>query len=158
MKCPVCSCRDTRVLDSRPVEDGSSIRRRRECPVCAKRFTTYEVIDTVPIAVVKRDGRHEFFDKHKLVRGIRIACQKRPVDAEGIANSIEQELMNSIVTEISSKSLGEMVLARLKECDVVAYIRFASIYREFRDVESFTEELKRLSERHNKKSKRIEND
>ena len=158
MKCPMCSCRDTRVLDSRPVEDGSSIRRRRECPVCAKRFTTYEVIDTVPIAVVKRDGRHEFFDKHKLVRGIKIACQKRPVDAEGIANSIEQELMNSIVTEISSKSLGEMVLARLKECDVVAYIRFASSYREFRDVESFTEELQRLSERHNKKSKRTEND
>lgn len=158
MKCPVCSCRDTRVLDSRPVEDGSSIRRRRECPVCAKRFTTYEVIDTVPIAVVKRDGRHEFFDKHKLVRGIQIACQKRPVDADGIASSIEQELMNSIVTEISSKSLGEMVLARLKECDVVAYIRFASIYREFQDVESFTEELKRLSARHNKKNKRTEND
>ena len=151
MKCPACSCRDTRVLDSRPVEDGSSIRRRRECPVCAKRFTTYEVVDTVPIAVVKRDGRHEFFDKHKLVRGIQIACQKRPVDADGIANSIEQELMNSIVTEISSKSLGEMVLARLKECDVVAYIRFASIYREFQDIDSFTDELKRLSARHNKK-------
>ena len=155
MKCPACSCRDTRVLDSRPVEDGSSIRRRRECPVCAKRFTTYEVIDTVPIAVVKRDGRHEFFDKHKLVRGIQIACQKRPVDADGIASSIEQELMNSIVTEISSKSLGEMVLARLKECDVVAYIRFASIYREFQDVESFTEELKRLSARHNKKKREV---
>ena len=155
MKCPACSCRDTRVLDSRPVEDGSSIRRRRECPVCAKRFTTYEVIDTVPIAVVKRDGRHEFFDKHKLVRGIQIACQKRPVDADGIANSIEQELMNSIVTEITSKSLGEMVLARLKECDVVAYIRFASIYREFQDVESFTDELKRLSARHNKKKREV---
>lgn len=151
MKCPACSCRDTRVLDSRPVDDATSIKRRRECPICGKRFTTYEVIDTVPIAVVKRDGRHEFFDKHKLVRGIQIACQKRPVDAEGIASSIEQELMNSIVTEISSKSLGEMVLARLKECDVVAYIRFASIYREFQDVESFTEELKRLSARHNKK-------
>ena len=120
MKCPACSCRDTRVLDSRPVEDGSSIRRRRECPVCLKRFTTYEVVDTVPIAVVKRDGRHEFFDKHKLVRGIQIACQKRPVDAVSIANSIEADLQNSIVTEISSKSLGEMVLARLKECDVVA--------------------------------------
>ena len=158
MKCPVCSCRDTRVLDSRPVEDGSSIRRRRECPVCAKRFTTYEVIDTVPIAVVKRDGRHEFFDKHKLVRGIQIACQKRPVDADGIASSIEQELMNSIVTEISSKSLGEMVLARLKECDVVAYIRFASIYREFQDIDSFTDELKRLSARHKKKNNEVTDD
>lgn len=155
MKCPACSCRDTRVLDSRPVDDATSIKRRRECPICGKRFTTYEVIDTVPIAVVKRDGRHEFFDKHKLVRGIQIACQKRPVDAEGIASSIEQELMNSIVTEISSKSLGEMVLARLKECDVVAYIRFASIYREFQDVESFTEELKRLSARHNKKKREV---
>lgn len=155
MKCPACSCRDTRVLDSRPVDDATSIKRRRECPVCGKRFTTYEVVDTVPIAVVKRDGRHEFFDKHKLVRGIQIACQKRPVDAEGIASSIEQELMNSIVTEISSKSLGEMVLARLKECDVVAYIRFASIYREFQDVDSFTEELKRLSARHNKKKREV---
>ena len=153
MKCPACSCRDTRVLDSRPVEDGSSIRRRRECPVCLKRFTTYEVVDTVPIAVVKRDGRHEFFDKHKLVRGIQIACQKRPVDAVSIANSIEADLQNSIVTEISSKSLGEMVLARLKECDVVAYIRFASIYREFQDVESFTEELARLSARHKNKKR-----
>ena len=158
MKCPMCSCRDTRVLDSRPVEDGTSIKRRRECPVCSKRFTTYEVVDTVPIAVIKRDGRHEFFDKHKLARGIRNACQKRPVDAEGIANSIEQELMNSIVTEISSKSLGEMVLARLKECDVVAYIRFASIYREFQDIDSFTDELKRLSARHKKKKNEVSDD
>ena len=155
MKCPFCGFEESKVIDSRPTDEGERIRRRRECPVCAKRFTTYEVVDTVPIAVVKRDGRHEFFDKHKLVRGIQIACQKRPVDADGIANSIEQELMNSIVTEITSKSLGEMVLARLKECDVVAYIRFASIYREFQDVESFTEELKRLSARHNKKKREV---
>ncbi len=147
MKCPVCSCRDTRVLDSRPVDDGASIKRRRECPVCARRFTTYEVVDTVPIAVIKRDGHSEFFDKHKLMRGIQIACQKRPVNAEGIATSIEQELMNSIVTEISSKDIGEMVLARLKECDIVAYIRFASIYREFKDVDSFMQELHSLSDR-----------
>ena len=155
MKCMFCGFMNSKVIDSRINEEGTSIRRRRECEKCGKRFTTYEVIDTVPIAVVKRDGRHEFFDKHKLVRGIQIACQKRPVDAEGIASSIEQELMNSIVTEISSKSLGEMVLARLKECDVVAYIRFASIYREFQDVESFTEELKRLSARHNKKKREV---
>ena len=155
MKCPLCNCQDSRVLDSRPIDNGASIKRRRECPSCGKRFTTYEVVDTVPIAVVKRDGRHEFFDKHKLVRGIQIACQKRPVNADGIANSIEMELMNSIVTEISSTDIGEMVLARLKECDVVAYIRFASIYREFQDVDSFTEELKRLSARHNKKKREV---
>ncbi len=147
MKCPVCSCRDTRVLDSRPVDDGVSIKRRRECPVCARRFTTYEVIDTVPIAVVKRDGRREFFDRHKLALGIERACQKRPVDAGSIAASIEAELQNAIITEISSKNIGEMVLARLKECDIISYIRFASIYREFEDIESFMEELQSLAER-----------
>ena len=151
MKCPLCNCQDSRVLDSRPIDNGASIKRRRECPSCGKRFTTYEVVDTVPIAVVKRDGRHEFFDKHKLVRGIQIACQKRPVNADGIANSIEMELMNSIVTEISSTDIGEMVLARLKECDIVAYIRFASIYRDFQDIDSFTAELKNLSKRPRKK-------
>ena len=158
MKCMFCGHLESKVIDSRSAEDGSAIRRRRECLECGKRFTTYEVVDTVPIAVIKRDGRHEFFDKHKLARGIRNACQKRPVDAEGIANSIEQELMNSIVTEISSKSLGEMVLARLKECDVVAYIRFASIYREFQDIDSFTDELKRLSARHKKKKNEVSDD
>jgi len=147
MKCPLCNCQDSRVLDSRTIDNGSSIKRRRECPSCGKRFTTYEVVDTVPIAVVKRDGRREFFDKHKLVRGIQIACQKRPVNADGIATSIEQELMNSIITEISSTDIGEMVLARLKECDIVAYIRFASIYRDFQDIDSFTAELKSLSKR-----------
>ena len=111
MKCPLCNCPDTRVLDSRPVDDGASIRRRRECPACSKRFTTYEVVDTVPIAVVKRDGRHEFFDKHKLARGIRIACQKRPVDAAQVAASIESELQNSIINEITSKQIGELVLS-----------------------------------------------
>ena len=151
MKCPLCNCQDSRVLDSRPIDEGASIKRRRECPSCGKRFTTYEVVDTVPIAVVKRDGRREFFDKHKLARGIQIACQKRPVNAEGIAASIEQELMNSIITEISSTDIGEMVLARLKECDIVAYIRFASIYRDFQDIDSFTAELKALSKRPRKK-------
>lgn len=145
MRCPVCNALDSRVLDSRPVDDGASIKRRRECPSCGKRFTTYEVIDNVPIAVRKRDGRHEFFDKHKLILGIKRACQKRPVDAEGIATSIETELQNSIVTEISSRQIGEMVLERLREMDIVSYIRFASVYREFRDIDSFMQEIRNLS-------------
>ena len=148
----MCNCPDSRVLDSRPIEEGSSIKRRRECPSCGKRFTTYEVVDTVPISVIKRDGRQEFFDKHKLALGIRRACQKRPVDAEGIAASIESELQNSIITEISSQDIGEMVLARLKESDIVSYIRFASVYREFQDIDSFMEEIKRLSRRTRKKT------
>lgn len=147
MKCPVCSFVDSRVLDSRPVDEGASIRRRRECPSCGKRFTTYEVIDNVPIAVVKRDGRREFFDKHKLVVGIERACQKRPVNSQEIALSIEAELQNSIVNEIPSKDIGEMVLARLLEIDIVSYIRFASVYREFQDVDSFMAEIKNLSKK-----------
>ena len=151
MKCPVCNHPDSRVLDSRPNNDASSIKRRRECPACGKRFTTYEVVDTVPIAVVKRDGSREFFDKHKLTLGIERACQKRPVDAEGIATSIETELQNSIVTEIESKDIGEMVLTRLKETDIVSYIRFASVYREFKDIDSFMEEIKSLSKKPRKR-------
>jgi transcriptional repressor NrdR len=153
MRCPVCSCPDSRVLDSRPIDEGTSIRRRRECPSCGKRFTTYEVIDTVPIAVVKRDGRREFFDKHKLAIGIERACQKRPVDAAGIAASIETELQNSIVTEIASKDIGEMVLRRLREVDIVSYIRFASVYREFQDIDSFMAEIKSLSQKSKKSAK-----
>ena len=145
MKCPVCNSQDSRVLDSRPIDDGASIKRRRECPVCGKRFTTYEVVDTVPIAVVKRDGRREFFDKHKLMLGIERACQKRPVNSAEIASSIETELQNAIITEIPSKSIGEMVLTRLKEIDIVSYIRFASVYREFKDVDSFMNEITSLA-------------
>ena len=147
MKCPVCNFQDSRVLDSRPIDEGASIKRRRECTSCGKRFTTYEVVDTVPIAVVKRDGRREFFDKHKLVLGIERACQKRPVNAVEIATSIESELQNSIITEISAKDIGEMVLTRLKEQDIVSYIRFASVYREFQDVDSFMNEITNLSAR-----------
>ena len=152
MKCPVCNFSDSRVLDSRPIDDGASIKRRRECPSCGKRFTTYEVVDTVPIAVLKRDGRREFFDKHKLALGIERACQKRPVDSRAIAASIESELQNSIVNEISSTDIGEMVLSRLKEIDIISYIRFASVYREFKDIDSFTEEIKRLSRRPRRKA------
>ena len=140
------------MLDSRPVDDGTSIKRRRECPTCGKRFTTYEVIDTVPIAVVKRDGRREFFDKHKLLLGIERACQKRPVSAEAVASSIESDLQNAIVTEVSSRELGEMVLSKLKEMDIVSYIRFASVYREFRDIDSFMEEIKSLSKKSKKRT------
>lgn len=147
MKCPVCNFPDCRVLDSRPSSEGASIKRRRECPGCGKRFTTYEVIDTVPIAVVKRDGRKEFFDKHKLALGIDRACQKRPVNAEEIAASIESELQNSIVSEISSVDIGEMVISRLRELDIVSYIRFVSVYREFADIDSFMQEIKSLSKK-----------
>ena len=152
MKCPTCSNSDSRVLDSRPVEDGSSIKRRRECSVCGKRFTTYEVVDTVPIAVVKRDGRREFFDTHKLVLGIERACQKRPVDPMEIAKDIETELQNDLVEQISSKDIGEMVLGRLKEKDIVSYIRFASVYREFTDIDSFMEEIKSLGRKGRKRT------
>lgn len=152
MKCPVCNKGDSRVLDSRPVEDGTSIKRRRECPFCGKRFTTYEVIDTVSIAVIKRDGRREFFDSHKLRLGIERACQKRPVVPEEIAKDIETELQNALVTEITSQEIGELVLARLKEIDIVSYIRFASVYREFKDIDSFTEEIKLL---HKKPRRRV---
>ena len=150
MKCPVCNFQDSRVLDSRPVDDGSSIKRRRECIKCGRRFTTYEVVDTVPITVVKRDGRHEFFDKHKLSTGIMRACQKRFLKADEIATSIEQELQNSFVSEISSADIGEMVLDRLRDLDIVSYIRFASVYREFKDLDAFAEEIRVL----NRKKKR----
>ena len=147
MKCPVCHLPDSRVMDSRPIDDGNSIRRRRECPSCGKRLTTYEVIDTEPIAVIKRDGRREIFDKHKLALGIQRACQKRDVNAEKIAASIESELQSSVVTEISSTDIGELVLTRLKETDMISYIRFASVYREFKDIDSFMDEIQSLYRR-----------
>jgi transcriptional repressor NrdR len=153
MKCPACNYQDSRVLDSRPNDGGASIKRRRECPACGKRFTTYEVVDTVSIAVVKRDGRREFFDSHKLALGIERACQKRPVNAAEIARDIETELQNSLVSEITSKDIGEMVLARLREIDIVSYIRFASVYREFKDIDSFMEEIRILSGKGRKKAR-----
>lgn len=151
MKCPSCNAPDSRVIDSRSVEDDVSIKRRRECSVCGKRFTTYEVIDNVPIAVIKRDGSREFFDKHKLEVGIERACQKRAVDAQQIALEIENELQNSIAAEITSKQIGELVLSKLLERDIVSYIRFASVYREFKDVDSFMAEIKNLNKRLRKK-------
>ena len=154
MKCPNCGSPDSHVLDSRHVEEGNSIRRRRECAECKRRFTTYEALDTLPILVVKKDGSREFFDKHKLMLGIERACQKRPVDAAALAVTIESELQNSIVTEITSKKIGEMVLAHLLEIDIESYIRFASVYREFQDVDSFMAEIKSLNKLAKKKRKR----
>ena len=155
MKCPACNNADSRVLDSRPIEDGSSIKRRRECPSCGKRFTTYEVVETVAITVVKRSGSREFFDANKLAHGIERACQKRPVDPLAIAKDIETELQNELVEQVSAKDIGEMVLSRLKEKDIVSYIRFASVYREFSDIDSFVEEINSLAKKGRKRATKV---
>ena len=144
MKCPNCGFFDSKVIDSRPVEEGNSIRRRRECLACQKRFTTFEVIESVQIFVLKKDGSKEIFDRTKMLLGIMKACQKRPVNAEEIVSEIETELQNNLVQEISSRRLGELIMQKLKERDDVAYVRFASVYREFKDVETFMNELKKM--------------
>lgn len=144
MKCPACSCPDSKVIDSRPVEDGNSIRRRRECLECQKRFTTFEIIETVQIFVTKKNGSKELFDRNKLLTGLLKACQKRPVNAEEIVNEIESELQNSLSNEITTVEIGEMVMNKLKQRDEVAYVRFASVYREFKDIETFLAALKQL--------------
>ena len=146
MKCPVCNYHDSKVIDSRPTQDGSSIRRRRECLACQKRFTTFEILETVQIFVLKKNGTKELFDKNKLLSGVLKACQKRPVNAEEIVADIETELQNTLTQEIESGELGEMVMRRLKDVDKVAYVRFASVYREFKDVDTFMEELRELKE------------
>jgi len=147
MKCPICGYADSKVIDSRPIDDGSSIRRRRECPSCQKRFTTFEIIETVQIIVRKKDGSKEMFDRTKLLSGILKACYKRPVDAEEIVAQIEAELQNSLSNEISTVEIGEMVMDKLKQCDEVAYVRFASVYREFKDISTFLAELKLLNKK-----------
>lgn len=147
MKCPVCSYPDSKVIDSRPVEDGSSIRRRRECLSCQKRFTTFEMIETVQTIVIKKDGSKELFDRNKLLSGLLKACQKRPVNAEEIVGEIENELQNSLSTEITTGEIGELVMKHLKARDEVAYVRFASVYREFKDIETFLSELKQLKKK-----------
>ncbi len=144
MKCPVCNYHDSKVIDSRPTQDGSSIRRRRECLACQKRFTTFEILETVQIFVLKKNGSKELFDKNKLLSGVLKACQKRPVNAEEIVADIETELQNTLTQEIESGELGEMVMRRLKDVDKVAYVRFASVYREFKDIDTFFAELKEL--------------
>lgn len=144
MKCPFCSSHESKVVDSRPVEENNSTRRRRECLKCHARFTTYEVIDAFQPVVVKKSGAKELFDKNKLLSGLLKACEKRPVDAETIANDIESEIYNSAKREISSQKIGDMVMARLKAFDDVAYVRFASVNREFKNIDIFIEELTKL--------------
>lgn len=145
MKCPNCGFAESKVIDSRPVSDSNSIRRRRECLSCRRRFTTYEVIDSVQLVVVKKDGSKEFFDRMKLESGLMKACQKRPVDTAALAREIESELQNSLRAEITTVEIGEIIMEKLKKLDAVSYVRFASVYREFKDVATFMEELKQLN-------------
>lgn len=147
MKCPFCSQENTRVIDSRPAEDNSSIRRRRLCDSCGKRFTTYEKIETIPIIVIKKDNNREPYDRNKIEDGILRACHKRPVplkDISSVIDAIESDIFNREEREIDSSAIGEMVMDKLKDLDSVAYVRFASVYREFKDVNTFLSELKKM--------------
>ena len=145
MKCPFCSHENTRVIDSRPAEDNNSIRRRRVCDECGKRFTTYEKIETIPLIIIKKDDNREQYDRGKIERGILRACYKRPVSAQQITtlvDEVENEIFNREEREIPSGTIGELVMNKLKDLDAVAYVRFASVYREFKDVNTFMDELK----------------
>ena len=147
MKCPFCGNPDTKVMDSRPSDDNTCIKRRRSCDVCGKRFTTYEKVETIPLIVIKKDNNREQYDRSKIERGIVRACYKRPVPAENIQNvinDIEFEIFNREEREISSNTIGEIVMDKLKDLDPVAYVRFASVYREFKDVNTFMDELKKF--------------
>ena len=153
MKCPACGNPDLKVIDSRPIEEGNSIRRRRECLQCAKRFTTFEMIEQAQIIVLKKDGSKEPFDRNKLVNGILKSTRKRTVDADAIVDEIEFELQNTLRLEVPSVDLGDMVLSKLRDVDEISYVRFASVYHEFTDVESFMDELKKLKKKHAKQKK-----
>lgn len=147
MKCPFCSYFESKVIDSRPTDEGQAIRRRRECIKCGKRFTTYEKIEEIPLIVVKKDGNRQSYDRNKLLNGIIKACEKRPVSMntiEKIVDDIEKNLYNSLQREIKSEEIGEMVMNSLKDIDEVSYVRFASVYRQFKDLNSFMEELKKI--------------
>ena len=147
MKCPYCGFLESKVVDSRPAEENSSIRRRRECLSCSRRFTTYETVESVPIMVVKKDGIRQSFERAKVLRGMIRACEKRPVPLavlEKIAAEIELDLQNSMEREISSEAIGERVMDRLRSVDQVAYVRFASVYRQFKDINTFMTELNKL--------------
>lgn len=147
MKCPFCGFQESKVVDSRSTEDNSTIRRRRECLNCNKRYTTYEKIEDFPILVIKKDMTRENFNKEKIINGLIIACQKRPVSRkqiEDIAYEIEKKISNSMLTEIPTKDIGEMVMEKLKEVDEISYVRFASVYRQFKDINTFLEEIKNL--------------
>ena len=149
MKCPYCGYEESKVIDSRPTDEGERIRRRRECLECHKRFTTYETMESLPLVVVKTDGSRQTFDKNKVLNGMLRACEKRPVSfgtLEEIANEIEQTLQNAMDREVSSTKIGELVMERLKNVDEVAYVRFASVYRQFKDISTFMAELSKLLE------------
>lgn len=147
LKCPYCSYEESKVIDSRPTDEGERIRRRRECLKCGKRFTTYEIIETVPVIVIKKDGSREAFDRDKLLRGLLRACEKRPVPLhllEEAVDDIQNTLQNTLDREVSSSRIGEYAMEKLKNIDEVAYVRFASVYRQFKDINTFMEELTRI--------------
>ncbi len=147
MRCPYCGYSESKVIDSRPTDEGERIRRRRECLNCSKRFTTYEVIETVPVVVVKKDRSREAFDRNKLLNGLLRACEKRPVSLdtlERIVDEIENMLQNSLDREVPSSLIGKYAMEKLKEVDEVAYVRFASVYRQFKDINTFMDELNRM--------------
>ncbi|NLO82935.1 MAG: transcriptional repressor NrdR [Clostridiales bacterium] len=147
MRCPFCYNMESKVVDSRPTDEGLTIRRRRECIKCGKRFTTYEKIEQLPVFVVKKDGRRESFDRDKILRGLVKACEKRPVslkELEALVQEIEKQIFNSLEQEITSQQIGQMVMERLKKLDEVAYVRFSSVYRQFKDINTFMEELNKL--------------
>ena len=147
MKCPFCGYEESKVVDSRPTEESASIRRRRECLSCQKRFTTYETIESVPLVIIKKDGSRQAFNKGKLLIGMVKACEKRPVPLATLENAvaeIEQQLLNSLEKEVSSTVVGEYVMEKLKKIDEVAYVRFASVYRQFKDINTFMSELNKL--------------
>lgn len=147
LKCPYCGCEESKVMDSRSTDDNLAIRRRRECLECKKRYTTYEKVEDIPILVVKKDSSREYFDKSKIISGLVKSCQKRPVSRQQIeemANEIEKVLSNKMLTEVKSEHIGEMIMEKLKSIDEISYVRFASVYRQFKDVNSFMEELKTL--------------
>ena len=147
MKCPYCGYKESKVVDSRPAEEGSSIRRRRECLSCEKRFTTYETVESLPMVVIKKDGSRQSFDRSMVLRGMIRACEKRPVtfdELERISEEIEQNLQNSLEREVSTEAIGEQVMDKLRSVDEVAYVRFASVYRQFKDIDTFMAELNKL--------------
>ena len=147
MRCPFCGSMEGKVIDSRATEEGNSIRRRRECQNCSKRFTTYEMVEEVPLLVVKKDGRRVLFDRNKLMNGVLKSCEKRPIpitEIEALVGRVEREIGHSMAREVASGKLGEMVMLQLKDLDQVAYVRFASVYRQFADIENFMQELEAL--------------
>ena len=149
MKCPFCNYENTRVIDSSPAEDNSSIRRRRVCDVCNKRFTTYEKVEAIPLVIVKKDDNREAYDRSKIETGVLRACHKRPVNTDSIedlVDEVEADILNRGEKEISSRVIGELVMNKLKDLDAVAYVRFASVYREFKDINTFMDELKKVLE------------